>query len=71
MLWLTAQGEFRDVRERPAGLKNGLGALLARVKKGTVLPLALEYPFWSEKKPEAHLAFGTPIIVKDHAELNC
>lgn len=70
MLWLTAQGEFRDVRERPAGLKNGLGALLNRVKKGTVLPLALEYPFWNEKKPEAHLAFGTPIIVKNDAEFN-
>ncbi len=70
MLWITAQGEFRDVRERPAGLKNGLGALLSRVKKGTVIPLALEYPFWNEKKPEAHLAFGTPIIVKDFADLS-
>lgn len=63
MLWLTAQGEFRDVRHRPPDLKNGLGALLARIKRGIVLPMAIEYPFWNEKKPEAHFAFGTPIKV--------
>jgi 1-acyl-sn-glycerol-3-phosphate acyltransferase len=63
MLWLTAQGEFRDVRYRPPELKSGLGALLARVKCGIVLPLAIEYPFWNEKKPEAHFAFGPSIVV--------
>lgn len=63
MLWLTAQGEFRDVRQRPPLLKNGLGSLLHRINEGIVLPLAIEYPFWNEKKPEAVVAFGTPIDV--------
>lgn len=61
MLWLTAQGEFRDVRERPPMLKSGLSTLLHRLRRGIVLPLAVEYPFWNEKKPEALMAFGEPI----------
>ncbi|HMP18454.1 MAG TPA: lysophospholipid acyltransferase family protein, partial [Gemmatales bacterium] len=70
MLWLTAQGEFKDARVRPPGLKNGLGALLARMEQATVVPLALEYPFWNEKKPEAHLAFGKPLRVQDSPRLD-
>lgn len=68
MLWLTAQGEFRDVRVRPPGLKGGLSTLLTRLDRATVLPLAVEYPFWNEKKPEAHLSFGGPLIIGQQPE---
>ncbi len=62
-LWVTAQGRFADVRERPVELRAGLGHLLARVDEVTVLPLALEYPFWTERLPEALARIGQPILV--------
>lgn len=61
MLWITAQGRFADPRERPLGLKTGVAHLLAREPRIMALPLALEYPFWSEKRPEALAAFGEPL----------
>jgi 1-acyl-sn-glycerol-3-phosphate acyltransferase len=66
VLWITAQGRFSDVRERPVGLKAGLGALLARhegLAPLSVLPLALEYTFWNGVKPEALAAAGLPLHV--------
>ena len=59
MIWMTAQGRFADPRERPVALMGGLAALMRRTG-AVALPLALEYPFWSEKRPEALAAFGTP-----------
>jgi 1-acyl-sn-glycerol-3-phosphate acyltransferase len=61
MLWLTAQGRFADPRARPVTLQTGLAHLMARVPGAVAVPLALEYPFWSEKRPEALAAFGAPV----------
>lgn len=61
VLWITAQGEFADVRTRPLRLRPGIAHLLRRVPGVTVLPLAVEYSFWNEGKPEALARFGTPI----------
>lgn len=58
MLAITAQGRFGDVRERPVVLKRGLARLLAAVPRAVAVPVALEYPFWNERKPEALLSFG-------------
>lgn len=60
-LWITAQGEFADVRRRPIQLRRGLGHLLARCPHVVVYPLAIEYVFWNEKRPEALLSFGPPL----------
>jgi 1-acyl-sn-glycerol-3-phosphate acyltransferase len=63
-LWITAQGRFTDPRQRPVELRPGLGRLLAGSKvEGNVLPLALEYPFWDERFPEALARFGRSIPV--------
>lgn len=62
-LWITAQGRFADVRERPVVLKAGVGHLLQRLTAGHVLPLALEYPFWDERYPEALARFGEPLPI--------
>jgi 1-acyl-sn-glycerol-3-phosphate acyltransferase len=62
-LWVTAQGEFTDPRQRPVRLRAGVGHLLRRLDGGVVLPLALEYPFWQERSPEALARFGAPIPV--------
>ncbi|HTQ78555.1 MAG TPA: lysophospholipid acyltransferase family protein, partial [Thermoanaerobaculia bacterium] len=62
-LWLTPGGRFSDPRERPAPLAPGLGHLAARLRRGTLLPLAVEYPFWEERFPEALLRFGEPFVL--------
>jgi 1-acyl-sn-glycerol-3-phosphate acyltransferase len=68
VLWITPQGRFADPRERPLGFKPGLAALAARVPEGcTVLPLAIEYPFWDERLPETLLHFGDPVQVHGEA----
>jgi len=61
MLWMTAEGAFTDPRSRPVEIKGGLPHLAARLKGGVLLPLAIEYPFWNERKPEALCRFGRPI----------
>jgi 1-acyl-sn-glycerol-3-phosphate acyltransferase len=61
MLWVTAQGRFADVRERPLTLEGGVGHLLARCPHAVALPLALELTFWNERLPEALARFGEPM----------
>jgi 1-acyl-sn-glycerol-3-phosphate acyltransferase len=36
-------------------------AHLARRAEATILPLAIELPFWNERKPEALVRFGPPV----------
>lgn len=62
-LWVTPQGQFADVRERPLVFKPGMAALAARVPGCVVLPLAIEYVFWDERTPEVLLCFGEPVRV--------
>lgn len=61
MLWVTAQGRFADVRQRPLGLRGGVAHLPDLAPDAIFLPLALEYAFWEERGAEAFAAFGTPI----------
>ena len=63
VLWVTPQGRFVDVRERPITFKPGMAALAARVPGCAVLPMAIEYIFWNERTPEALLCFGEPVRV--------
>ena len=52
-VWITAQGEFRDARQRPLQLQPGVGHIAARMEHGWIVPIALEYGFWDESQPEA------------------
>lgn len=63
VLWITPHGRYADARERPPRLLRGLSTLLARSSTGVVLPLALEYGFWSERLPEAFAEFGEPLSI--------
>ncbi len=63
-LWVTAQGEFVDVRRRPLTLRPGVGHLAARMTGGWVWPVALEIGFWNERTPEALAKFGAPIPIE-------
>ena len=60
-LWLTAEGQFTDPRGRPVQILPGVAHLARRLDGGWVVPLALEYPFWNERDPEALSRFGKPI----------
>ncbi|MFO0809645.1 MAG: lysophospholipid acyltransferase family protein [Gemmataceae bacterium] len=60
-LWVTAQGRFVDVRERPVKLRSGVGHLAERLVVGEVIPVAIEYTFWTERTPECLIAFGEPL----------
>ena len=59
--WITAEGRFRDVRERPLDLKPGVARLAEIAPHAIFLPLAVEYAFWEERGAEACIAFGAPI----------
>jgi 1-acyl-sn-glycerol-3-phosphate acyltransferase len=61
-VWLTPQGRFMDVRERPLRLEEGLGALGAREPGALFVPLAIEYSFWTESRPEILVSFGEAIV---------
>ena len=61
MLWVTAQGSFADPRARPIALRPGVAHLMARLPDAMALPVALEYPHWSESRPEALARFGAPM----------
>ncbi len=67
-LWITPEGRFADPRERPVRLRGGLARLARRLQTGAVLPLAVEYPFWEERLPEALVQFGQPLQVDDHRD---
>jgi 1-acyl-sn-glycerol-3-phosphate acyltransferase len=64
-LWIAAEGRFTDPRDRPVRLRSGIGHLANRVRNAVLLPLALEYPFWEEKSPEALARFGEEIATGD------
>ncbi len=62
-LWITAQGHFVDPRVRPVTLRPGVGHLASKLENGWLIPIALEYPFWDESKPEALIRFGVPLKI--------
>jgi 1-acyl-sn-glycerol-3-phosphate acyltransferase len=67
-LWITAQGEFSDPRRRPVVLQPGLAHLMRALEEGLVVPLAVEYPFWNERRPVALSRFGSPIDIAGEGE---
>ena len=59
-LLITPQGEFADPRLRPVEFKPGLARLAADC--GAILqPLAMEFVFWDEPRPEILVNFGNQI----------
>jgi 1-acyl-sn-glycerol-3-phosphate acyltransferase len=60
-LWITAEGQFTDTRVRPIRLRPGLAHLARRLPDAVIVPLAVEYTFWNERKPEVLFRFGAPV----------
>jgi hypothetical protein len=65
-IWITGQGRFADVRERPLNLRSAVGHLARSMKWGMIVPLALEMAFWDQRTPEALAAFGEPLDCMAH-----
>ena len=63
-LMIAAQGRFADVRERPLRLRPGLAHLADGEPELCFLPLALDYAFWNEKRPEMLFGFGPAIYAR-------
>lgn len=61
ILWITAEGAFTDPRTRPVRLRPGVAHLARHIPGAVLLPLAIEYNFWNESRPEALARFGAPI----------
>jgi hypothetical protein len=59
MLWITPEGRFVDVRERPVRFSSGLAHAAVRHPGASFVPLAVEYTFKKERLPEIFLRFGT------------
>lgn len=68
-LWLTPQGRFSDVRERPVVFKAGVAHLAREMPDAQLVPVAVEYPFWTERRPEVVVHFGPVIEVSAHPDL--
>jgi 1-acyl-sn-glycerol-3-phosphate acyltransferase len=58
LLAVTPQGHFTDARERPVQFQRGLGLLATRVKRALFVPVAVEYAFWDQRRPEIFCRFG-------------
>jgi len=63
IFWVTAQGEFADPRQRPVAIRAGVGHAAEANDRGVIVPMAVEYPFWTERLPEALVAFGEPMAM--------
>ena len=61
MIWVTAEGNFTDPRVRPVRLRPGIAHLAAFLPDVMLVPMAIEYVFWNERRPELLVRFGTPL----------
>lgn len=61
ILIVACQGRFADVRARPLRAEPGIAHLADLPDDLTFVPLAIEYVFWSERRPELLLQFGDAI----------
>ena len=67
-LFLTPQAKFADVRA-PLVFAPGIEHLASCAAGVVFLPLAVEYCFWEERKPEVLLAFGEALPATESASL--
>ncbi len=60
-LWVTVQGRFADVRERPLQIAPGVAHLMAHAPDAVAIPVAMEIVQWQERTPEVLVRIGEPI----------
>jgi 1-acyl-sn-glycerol-3-phosphate acyltransferase len=60
-VWITPEGRFTDVRDHSQPFMPGLAHLASRVPGVAFVPMALEYAFWDESRPQLFARFGAAI----------
>jgi len=60
-VWITPEGRFSDVRDHCMPLMPGLSHLALKMPGVKFLPVAFEYGFWNESRPQIFARFGSPI----------
>ena len=60
-IWITPEGQFSDVRDHSSSLMPGLSHLASKIPGLKFVPVALEYGFWNESRPQIFARFGAPI----------
>jgi 1-acyl-sn-glycerol-3-phosphate acyltransferase len=64
-IWITPEGKFSDVRDYSLPLMPGLAHLASKMQGILFLPVAFEYGFWNENRPQIFVRFGSPIDSND------
>lgn len=68
-VWITPEGQFCDVRDHSKALMPGLAHLATKLPNVCFIPLAIEYAFWDESRPQIFTKIGTPIFSNEqHAK---
>ncbi len=60
-IWITPEGQFSDCRDHSLPLMPGLSHLASKFSGVTFLPIAFEYGFWNESRPQIFARFGSAI----------
>jgi 1-acyl-sn-glycerol-3-phosphate acyltransferase len=60
-VFITPEGRFTDVRDREQPFMPGLAHLASKVDDVVFIPLALEYVFWNESRPQIFARLGAAI----------
>ena len=64
-IWITPEGQFSDVRNHSLSLMPGLSHLASKISGVQFVPVAFEYGFWNESRPQIFARFGAPIGSKE------
>ena len=60
-IWITPEGQFTDIRDYSLSLMPGLAHLASKIPGLKFVPVAFEYGFWNESRPQIFARFGAPI----------
>ena len=59
-VWVFPQGKIETNDARPIVFQPGIRALVRKVGRVRVVPVAFRYDFWQDERPEALVRFGEP-----------
>ena len=63
-LVIFPQGNYTRGRVRPLSFQPGIAQIIRLVKEVAVVPVALHYEFFLQKRPELFIKLGTPLIFR-------
>lgn len=61
-LWITPQGRFASLAERPLAFQAGIGHIAARLPRFRAATVVFDYEFWDSSKPEAFVSVRPPTV---------